>query len=76
MTFPLYTCSDDSSGDDGSEDQQGCHLGESAVSFFEETKEACLKRVSEEDLEDCIFDFLVSEDVEIAELGSQEYESI
>lgn len=55
--------------DDGVMEQRGRRLSESSITR-EQAMEACFKWVSEEDLDECIFDVMVAEDLGIAELGS------
>ena len=50
---------------------QGGHCFNDSTISCEQAKEARLKWAPEEDLEDCIFDVLVADDLGIAEIASQ-----
>ena len=50
---------------------QGGHCFNDSSISCEQAKEARLKWAPEEDLEDCIFDVLVADDLGIAEIASQ-----
>lgn len=57
--------------DDLVQEQRGRRLSESSITH-EEAKEACLSWVDENDLDECIFDVLVAEDLDMAELSSSD----